>query len=328
MGFRFMQWQQMVLIVAPFVLLLAYIAWVSIRVRGRGFVSASLRLVAAAAAFSGIWAISAYFLWGVAWRGTSDVTADYSLRISTFNASIGLPFSLFREQFLRLQELGWPSLLTRMLPTYAGLLLLGGVVAVTQRLLANTRFAVEQHGSLYMRWLAGIAMGVLVVLLWPQPGRNPVMPSVPIPDDAVGVTYTRTPDEHQWPMTTFTVNGGVGSMLAYYQEALQASGWTLEYSERDYRPSGHAYGKALLSRAGEVLEVSLAYGHETYVRIVKHPATSAELAALAALPKPTATPTRDPNPAPAAAPVQTRLVIRPVPSQYTLPPIPTAQVRR
>ncbi len=326
MGFRFMQWQQMVLIVAPFVLLLAYIAWVSMRVRGRGFISALLRLVAAAAAFTGTWAISAYLLWGVAWAGTSDVTADYSLRMSTFNASIGLPFTLFREQLWRLQELGWPSLLTGLLPTYAGLLLVGGVVAVTQRLLANTRLAVEQHGSLYMRWLAGIAMGALVVLLWPQPGRNPEMPSVPIPDDAVGVTYTRTPDEHQWPMTTFTVDRGVGSTLGYYQDALRAERWTLEYSETDYQPSGHAFGKALLSLDGEVLEVSLGYGRELYARIVKHPATTAELAALAALPKPTATPTRDPNPAP--APVQTGLVIQPVPSHYTLPPIPTAQVRR
>ncbi|MDQ5824032.1 MAG: hypothetical protein M3441_07450 [Chloroflexota bacterium] len=326
MGLRFMQWQQIVLIVAPLVLLLAYIAWVSVRVRGRGFASALLRLVAAAAAFTGIWAISAYLLWGVAWMGTSDVTADYSLRMSTFNASIGLPFSLFREQLWRLQELGWPSLLTGLLPTYAGLLLVGGVVAGTQRLLAKTRFAVEQHGRLYMRWLAGIAMGALVVLLWPQPGRNPEMPSVPIPDDAVGVIYTRTTDEHRWPLTTFTVKDHVGNMLGYYQDELRAERWTLEYIETDYQPSGHAYGKALLSRDGEVLEVSLGYGRETYVRIVQHPATSAELAALAALPKPTATPTRDPNPAP--PPVPSGIVIQPVPSHYTLPPVPTAQVRR
>lgn len=326
MGFRFMQWQQMVLIVAPFVLLLAYIAWVSIRVRGRGFVSASLRLVAAAAAFTGIWGISAYLLWGVAWAGTSSLTADYSLRMFTFNASLGLPLSLFHEQLWCLQELGWPSLLTELLPTYAGLLLVGGVVAVTQHLLANTRFAVEQQGRLYMRWLAGIAVGALVVLLWPQPGRNPEMPSTPIPDDAAGVTYTRTPDEHRWPLTTFRVRSDIRRTLGYYQEALQAEGWTLEYSETDHRPSGHAYGKALLSLDGEVLEVSLAYFHETYARIVKHPATTAELAALAALPEPTATPTRDPNPAP--SPVPSGMVIQPVPPHYTLSPIPTTQVPR
>jgi hypothetical protein len=322
MGFRFMEWPRVVMIVAPFVLLLGYVVWVYLLVRGRSFAAVLLRLVAATSVFTGLWTISAFVL---SFRANTS-----SMRLATFNGSIGLPYSLFREALWHLEDSGWPAFLVRALPVALPLLLVGGTVAITQRRLAKSRYAIEQHGWVYVRALSGIAAGALTILLWPQPARNPDMPYVPIPDDAVEVTYTTT-DEHRWPLTTFSANTGIGYLLGYYQETLQADGWTLEYSEAAFPGNGHGSGKALFSLDGEVLELKLGSFNKTHIQIVKRQVTPAELAELAALPKPTATPTRypapPPPPPPSPVPTTVRLQVLPVPSHYTLPVVPTVPAR-
>ena len=271
MGFRFVQWQQAVLIIAPFVLLFAYVAWTYLLAKGRSFRSVVLRLVAAAALFTLLWAVVDIGLFVIAWIGTSDVTIDYDVRMATHRSSIGWPLAAFREVLWQWGIPGWLDPLIRATPLWLSLLLIGAVVAISRHFMAKSRFAIERHGKLYLGALAGVAVAILVVLLWPQPSRNPEMPSIPIPDSAIAVTYTRTANEGSWPMTTFGIhNSSVLEMIGYYEDALKVDGWTLESRElpQDSEPNS---GRASFSLSAEVLELVVYSGYDTSVSVVRRP---------------------------------------------------------
>ena len=291
MGLRWVQWQQAMLVIVPVVLLIAYVVRVYLTAKRCKPGSVLPRLVVTSAVFTIIWLVSAFVLFNIAWMGTSNVTIDYDVRMATYEKSIGWSLSLFYAAVTQLQIPRWLSPLAQALPIFVGLLLIGALVAMMHRLLATTRFAVERNVRLHIGALVTVSFVVLLILLWPQPSRNPEMPSVPIPEGALAVTYAHTADEHRWPTTSFGVShGSVRKMLGYYHDALQAGGWTLEFSEAE-QEGGPGHGNALFSLNGDVLEMNIASGYSTYVNIEQRRATSAELAQLAALPNPTPTPT-------------------------------------
>jgi hypothetical protein len=315
LGLRWSEhWQIAILIIAPFLLLVAYVVWTYLLVKGRNLHFIQLKLIALAALFTIVWIVADALLFGFARMGTSEAVAESSRR-----ATIGWPFQISEVVLQHFHLHNWLRTVVLLLPLFLLLWLLGIFVALTQKSLAKTRFAIEQHHKAYMGVVAGIPAGVLLVLLWPLPGRNPEMPTVPIPEYASSVRYTHTADEHNWPVTIFSLGiSPVHSLLGYYQEVLVADGWQLEYSEGQQDPSGGSgTGKALLSLGDEVLEVTVVTSYfGSNVETVKHPATAEELARLAALPKPTATPTLEPPP----PPVQTIIpalptVNGPVPTQ-------------
>ncbi len=302
LGLRWSEhWQQAILIIAPFLLLFVYIVWTYLLVKGRGLRSIQLMLIAIGVIFTVVWIVADALLYLFAWMGTSDATAEYTGRMSTNRATIGLPLHILDKVIWPFNIPSWFAPFLRALPLLVLSLFVGALVAITQMTLAKSRFAIEQHRKKYVGLLAGIPIGVLLVLLWPLPARNPQMPSVPIPEDASSVRYSNTADERQWPVTTFSLGiSPATSLLAYYQEILVANGWQLEHSEAQQDVlGGIGTGKAMLSLGGDVLEVTLA---STYfgsnIETVKHPTTAEELARLAALPKPTATPTLEPPPPP------------------------------
>jgi hypothetical protein len=298
MGLRWVQWQQAVLIVAPFILLLTYVVSIYVFVNRRSLRSTLRRLILAAAAFTLIWVGLDSALFFLAWIGTSDVAIEYDVRMATYRATIGLPFEFFREAFGQLGIPTWLSLPIRVLPPSISLLLVGALTAMAQRLLASTRFSIERHLKQYAMALTTIPLLTLAVLLWPQPSRNPEMPSVPIPDDAVAVTYGYSADGYHWPVTTFgRSNGSVREVLDYYHNALQVGGWTLELSEA-HQESGPGSGRALYYLNGTVLELKVTSAHSTYVSILQRGARPEEVAEPAVIADPTAMHTLVPAPSP------------------------------
>ena len=78
---RFVQWQQAMLIVAPFVLLFVYVGRIYLLVKRQGLRAVRSRLLAASAAFTAVWAAISFALFVIAWMGTSDVMSSYDVRM-------------------------------------------------------------------------------------------------------------------------------------------------------------------------------------------------------------------------------------------------------
>ncbi|MDQ6644147.1 MAG: hypothetical protein M3Y76_06830, partial [Chloroflexota bacterium] len=239
-----------------------------------------------------------------AWMGTSDVTASYDVRLATYQASIGLPFDILQQPLQHFQEqlpdMVLPSIWVPALPLFDALLVLGGLVALTQHLLSRSRLSIEVRGKLYARVLVGIGIACLVVLLRPQPSRNPEMPTVPIPDDALVVTYSRTLGTPSKSVTAFTLEHTSSRQAQmFYQAALAADGWKLKSSKATDAGSGMYSSTSLFIKDSKVLEVGTAHGYETSVSIAQHIASAEELAQVAGLPESQVTSTQNlPGPLP------------------------------
>ena len=85
-----------------------------------------------------------------------------------------------RNIYEQLPALVFPQLWVPALPLFGALLMIGSLVALTQHLLSRSRFSVDEHRRSYATMMVGVAVVCLAVFLWPQPSRNPQMPSVPI----------------------------------------------------------------------------------------------------------------------------------------------------
>ncbi|MEO8286523.1 MAG: hypothetical protein ABI670_08810 [Chloroflexota bacterium] len=274
---RFVQWQQAMLIVAPFVLLFVYVVWIHLLVRGQGLHTVLLRLLAASAAFTAVWATISFALFIIAWMGTSDVMSSYDVRVDTYRASVGLPFAVFEQPMRNIYEqlpaLVFPQLWVPAIPLFGALLFIGCLVALAQHLLSRSRFSVDEHRRSYAMAMVGAASIFLVVFLWPQSSSNPQMPSVPIPDDAVAVRYTLTPDSVPRLYTTFALeHTSSREAQKYYEESLVANGWKLAHSQSSDAGSGMYSSTTLFTKDGNVLEVGTAHGYETAVTIAQYPA--------------------------------------------------------
>lgn len=292
-----MLWQQAVLIIVEIIFLPAYMTCTYLVVRERSLRAVLLRLVVMTAIGSAAWALCVLVFSALTNANVSDESVRNALIQQTYIRTLSLPFNIpevFPELPQYLTSLGVRRALAQIaLPV--GLFTLSALVAGITGVLARTRYGVEKNKRLYSRALAASMAVLLTFLLWPQPSRNPEMQSVPIPNEAIAVSYAHTADRQASPMTTFSIeNESPGQLLGYYRNVLNAAGWRLEQGEV-YQEYPIGPGLALFSKGKQVLEVNVPGGpYGAYVKLTMRGTTPTELALL-----------RQPTTSSAPAPVQT-----------------------
>jgi hypothetical protein len=259
---RFVLWQQAFLLIGFVGLLVAYIIGTYRFTTGnRPALALLLRLGAMVAIGSVIWMTMGLVLFSIAGVGLADISVRYHLVEKTYNSTFGFPFTISFWEMLHsvVADRGVLELLIAVtIPLM--LLLVGGLVVVADRVLADGPLAIHRHSRAYVGLLGSTALVVLIVQLWPQPSRNLEMAAVPIPEGALNVKYGHTDDTHRWPTTSFTVEGqSVSVLLGYYRSTLEAGGWQLERGDV-YAEYATGPGTALFSRNDSLLEVNVPGG--------------------------------------------------------------------
>lgn len=294
---RFMMWQQALLVIGFVALLVVYAVGTYRITAGRRSLGAILlRLIGMVAVGSVVWVSAGFILLRIAHYGLADAGVRYWLVEKTFDSTFGFPFTNSYWEFLT--DFGERSTLRYLIAATVSLtlLLLGGLVVVADRALARGPFAIQRHSRVYGSLLLGIALAALIIQLWPQPLRNPDMPSISIPEGAIAVEYAYTNDSPKASMTSFTAEGQSASqVLNYYKDALMADKWQLEYGQayKEY-PSA---GTVIFSKGQKFLELHSPGGPAgASTMLVLRDATPAEFAQYAELRKPI--PTSVPAPIP------------------------------
>ncbi|MEO5951326.1 MAG: hypothetical protein ABIQ44_02555 [Chloroflexia bacterium] len=257
---RFLMWQQTSLIIAFAAMLLLYIITSYHLTKGpRPLLSTLLRLAALSFIGSLAW-VACVVLSSVTYIGLSDVSLAYNLVERTYNSTFGFPFTISYFDQLR-AIFGLSPILRSPILNYLiaatiplTLLVISSLVTAAERLLAKTTISIETHTKAYLALLLAAVLAIVSIPLWPLPQRNPEMPDVPIPQDALDVQYSHLPANPSSPTTSFAVSGQSESqLLLYYKDALQVEGWDLTL--------GYAYevwpisGTAIFSKNGKQLEV-------------------------------------------------------------------------
>lgn len=259
-------------------LLFAYMVLTYLFVRNRSFPRILLSLTATTTVTALAWVVLALVLYLIAGRGYSDVSVQSGMIDGTFNRTLGLPFNL-TILFPALNGLRVNSLLTCL--ALIGLFALGGLITILDRVLSRTRYSIQKHGLSYMAGLVTLTAGIIVLLLWSQPSRNPDMPLIPIPEEAIGVTYTHTEDENRWPMTVFDVGGKTTrEIAAYYTGALTVDGWKLERGLDFYEGVSLDSVAVFFSRGDKLLRIAIEHGYGESVVVIMRPVRPGELSQL------------------------------------------------
>ena len=299
---RFIIWQQALLLISFVALLLVYaIGTYRVTTGRRSSWTILLRLIGMVAIGSVIWVAAGFILFGIARYGVADIDVRHGLVQKTYDSTFGFPFTISYWEFLRSFFDDWRVLRYLIAATIPfTLLVFGGLVVVADSVLAGGPFAIQRQSRVYSGLLVGVALVVLTIQMWPQPLRNPAMPSVPIPDGARAIEYAYTNDSPRAPITSFMLEGQPPSqVLNYYKDVLLAGKWQLEYGQayKEY-PSA---GTVIFSKDRKFLELHAPGGPSgTYTTLVLREATPAEFAQYAELRKPI--PTSLPAPIPSQMP--------------------------
>jgi hypothetical protein len=299
---RFVMWQQAFLLTSFVVLLVLFvIATYRITTGVKSLRATLIRLVALVIVGSVVWVCLGVMLLIIARYGMADVGVRYAVVRETYDSTFGFPFTISYWEFLRStveDRRVLQYLIAATIPFI--LLLLSGLVVVVDRMLAGGSLAIQRHPRAFGDLLVAVALVVLTVQMWPQPLRNPDMPSVPIPEGAIGVHYAYTNDSPRWPMTTFAAEGlSASQVLNYYKDALVVDKWQLEWGQA-YAQSQSEH-TSVFSKDHKFLELNVSdTGYGRYTRLILREATPAEFAQFAELRNPV--PTSIPPPVPTYVP--------------------------
>lgn len=267
---RFLLWQQMLTIGIFVGMFVAYIFWAyRVLKGGRPLRSTIKRLVGLAVVGCIGWIIIGLVTQLIVHAGLSDFGTRYWVVDRTVYDTFGFPLREGYSNFLASVgvDYHWAPYMVLSTPPLI-MLVLGELVIIADRLLASGPFSLHERSRDAGMAVAGVALLLAGVLMWPQAGRNPDMPYIPIPYGAINVTYSFLTGDNSAPATSFSVDDTSSVELRkLYAEALEGEGWQVESRPLLYRPPDP--GTVVYSRGGKYLEISIPDGYSgSYARLI------------------------------------------------------------